>query len=179
MPSPGPPRTPMSIERHTKKKVLWVGLIKDNIIGPFFFDSSVTGDVYVNLLKRSVWPALRALMGDEIDLVYFQQDGASAHYSKVARRWLDHTFKERWIGRAGPIPWPARSPDLSPLDFWLWGYLRDQVYGQQLNTLTELRMAIENAIQAIPARMVHNATLKVVENAKKTCRNSRTSVGHL
>ena len=86
---------------------------------------------------------------------------------KVARRWLDHTFKARWMGRAGPIPWPARSPDLSPLDFWLWGYLRDQVYRQQLDTLRELRMAIENAIQAIPARMVHNATLKVVENARK------------
>ena len=87
------------IERDTQKKagvMLWVGLIKDNIIGPFFFDSSVTGDVYL----RSVWPALRALMGDEINLVYFQQDGASAYYSKVARRWLDHTFKERWIGRA-------------------------------------------------------------------------------
>ena len=91
--------THVYIERDTQKKagmMLWVGLIKDNIIVPFFFDSSVTGDVYLNLLKRSVWPALRALMGDETDLiVYFQQDGASAHYSKVARRWLDHTFKER------------------------------------------------------------------------------------
>ena len=162
--------THVYIERDTQKKagvMLWVGLIKDSIIGPFFFDSSVTGGVYLNLLKRSVWPALRALMRDEIDLVYFQQDGASAHYSKVARRWLDDTFKERWIGKAGPIPWPARSPDLSPLDFWLWGYLRNQVYGQQLDTLTELRRAIKNAIQAIPARMVHNATLKVVENARK------------
>ena len=135
--------------------MLWVGLIKDNIIGPFMFDSSVTGDVYLNLLKRSLWPALRALMGDEIDPVNFQQDGASAHYSKVAWRWLDHTYKERWIGRAGPIPWPARSPDLSSLDFWLWGYLSDTTYGQQL---TELSMVIENAIQAAPARMVHNAT---------------------
>ena len=48
-----------------------------------------------------------------------------------------------------------------------WTYCRDQVYGQQLDTLRELRMAIQNAIQAIPARMVHNATLKVVENARK------------
>ena len=40
-------------------------------------------------------------------------------------------------------------------------------YGQQLDTLRELRMAIQNAIQAIPARMVHNTTLKVVENARK------------
>ena len=76
--------------------MLWVGLIKDNIIGPFMFDSSVTGDVYLNLLKRSLWPALRALMGDEIDPVNFQQDGASAHYSKVARRWLDLLRKMDW-----------------------------------------------------------------------------------
>eukprot|EP00731_Ephydatia_muelleri_P032455 Em0023g962a len=83
----------------TQKKagvMLWVGLIKDNIIGPFMFDSSVTGDVYLNLLKRSLWPALRALMGDEIDPVNFQQDGASAHYSKVARRWLDLLRKMDW-----------------------------------------------------------------------------------
>ena len=37
----------------------------------------------------------------------------------------------------------------------------------KFDTLTELRMTIENAIQAIPARMVHTATLKVVENATK------------
>ena len=48
-----------------------------------------------------------------------------------------------------------------------WTYRRDQVYGQQLDTLRELRMAIQNAIQAITARMMHNATLKVVENARK------------
>ena len=59
MPSPWPPRINphVYIERDTQKKagvMLWIGLIKDNIIGPFFFDSSVTGDVYLNLLKRSV-----------------------------------------------------------------------------------------------------------------------------
>ena len=34
--------------------MLWVGLIKDNIIGPFYFDSSVTGDVYLNAEEKCV-----------------------------------------------------------------------------------------------------------------------------
>ena len=71
------------------------------------------------------------------------------------------------MGRAGPIAWPARSPDLSPLDFWLWGYLKDKVYSHSVATLQELRDAIEDELQSIPAGMVHNATLSVVENAKK------------
>ena len=71
------------------------------------------------------------------------------------------------MGRAGPIPWPARSPDLSPLDFWLWGYLKNKVYSHSAAILKELRDAIEDELPAIPAVMVHNATLSVVENAKK------------
>ena len=71
------------------------------------------------------------------------------------------------MGRAGSLPWPARSPDLSPLDFWLWGYLKDKVYSHSVATLQELRDAIEDELQSIPAVMVHNATLSVVENAKK------------
>ncbi|KAL5510433.1 hypothetical protein EMCRGX_G005975 [Ephydatia muelleri] len=71
------------------------------------------------------------------------------------------------MGRAGPIPWPARSPDLSPLDLWLWGYLKNKVYSHSVATLQELRDAIEDELQAIPAVMVHNATLSVVEDAKK------------
>ena len=71
------------------------------------------------------------------------------------------------MGRAGPIPWPARSPDLSPLDFWLWGYLKNKVHSHSVATLQELRDAIEDELPAIPAVTVHNATLSVVENAKK------------
>ena len=32
------------------------------------------------------------------------------------------------IGRGEPIPWPPRSPDLNPLDFYLWGHLKALVY---------------------------------------------------
>ena len=36
----------------------------------------------------------------------------------------DNTFLERWIGRGGPAAWPPRSPDINPLDFFLWGYVK-------------------------------------------------------
>ena len=70
------------------------------------------------------------------------------------------------MGRGGPIPWPARSPDLSPLDFWPWGYLKYTVYANAVTTLDEPRQAITDEMQAIPATMVHSATLGVVQKAR-------------
>ena len=107
------------IQKANQKKagvMVWIGLIKDHIIGPFFFNWSITGDSYRNLLQTQVLPTIRTAIDNEEGFVIFQQDGASAHYSKKVRDWLD-----RWMGRAGPIPWPARSLDLTPLEFWLWG----------------------------------------------------------
>lgn len=50
----------------------------------------------------------------------FQQDGAPPHYEVRAREYLNQTVPWRSIGRREPIVWPARSPDLIPLDFFLW-----------------------------------------------------------
>ena len=60
--------------------------------------------------------------------VYFQQDGAPPHFKREVTNYLNATFPGRWIGRNGPIRWPPRSPDLTPLDFFLWGFLKDRVF---------------------------------------------------
>jgi hypothetical protein len=31
-----------------------------------------------------------------------------------------------WFGRGGKIAWPPRSPDLTPLDFSVWGYIKEK-----------------------------------------------------
>ena len=51
----------------------------------------------------------------------------------------------RWIGRGGPVPWPPRSPDLNPLDFFLWGYLKTEVYRTEVQDIDELRERITAA----------------------------------
>ena len=142
--------------------MVWAGLIKDHIIGPFFINGSVTGHVYLQLLQQRVWPALQAIMGEEEEFVVYQQHGASAHYETRVRAWFDGKLEDRWMGKGGPIPWPARSPDLSdlsPLDFWLWGYLKNKVHSNVVPTLDQLRQAITDEMQAIPATMVHSVTL--------------------
>eukprot|EP00731_Ephydatia_muelleri_P008802 Em0004g1140a len=64
------------------------GLIKDHIIGPFFINGSVTGQVYLQLQQQRVWPAPQAIMGGEEEFVVYQHDGASAHYETHVRAWL-------------------------------------------------------------------------------------------
>lgn len=60
--------------------------------------------------------------------LYFQQDGAPPHYAVQVRQYLNDKFGNKWIGRGGPIQWPPRSPDLTPLDFYLWGEIKRLVY---------------------------------------------------
>jgi hypothetical protein len=43
-----------------------------------------------------------------------------------------------WIGRGGTRNWPPWSPDLNPLDYHVWGYMKAMVYAQKLNTREEL-----------------------------------------
>ena len=50
-----------------------------------------------------------------------QHDGAPAHFALDVREYLDNVFPNRWIGRGGPVQWPPRSPDLTPMDFFIWG----------------------------------------------------------
>ena len=66
------------------------------------------------------------------------QDGAAPHFLKDVREWLDRTFPERWLGCRGPHKWPARCPDLTPCDFFLWGWAKEEVYKTKPKTIPEL-----------------------------------------
>jgi len=53
--------------------------------------------------------------------VFFQQDRAPAHNAIVVKEHLQNKFSNRWMGTYGALAWPPGSPDLTPLDFFLWG----------------------------------------------------------
>lgn len=101
------------------------------MIGPFFIEGNLNGELYLDMLQNLIVPAMRqaaAAQNMQWNEVIFQQDGASAHFKREVTDYLNLTFPDRWIGRNGPIRWPPRSPDLTPLDFFLWGYLKDRVF---------------------------------------------------
>jgi hypothetical protein len=54
--------------------------------------------------------------------------GAPAHFSCTVWDVLNNTYHDRWIGRGGPTASLPCSPDLNPLEFYLWGPLKTLVY---------------------------------------------------
>jgi hypothetical protein len=69
-------------------------------------------------VKKFLMPVLEE--EDSNDML-FQQDRAPPHFHKEVTDFVNHKFPEKWIGRGGPISWPPRSPDLTPLDFFIFG----------------------------------------------------------
>ena len=69
--------------------------------------------------------------------------------SGVARQFLNRPFANKLIGRGGPIAWPARSPDLNPLDFHLSGHLKSIVYATSIEHAEILRNRIEQGCRQI------------------------------
>ncbi len=99
--------------------------------------------------SRAVFKIIYIARKRIVSRIYFQQDGAPAHFSLVVRDWLNKKFPNRWISRAGPIRWPPKSPDLTPMDFFFWGYVKQVVYQQPIQDLNHLKSRIIEAVQSI------------------------------
>lgn len=126
---------------------VWVGIIDNVLIGPFFIDGNLNSAKFLELLRTQIVPQVQNL---NIENPWFQIDGAPPHSTVEVRRYLNETFENRWIGRFGPIAWPPRSPDLSPNDFFLWGYLKSKVYNSvQIQNVEELKQRIRTACNEI------------------------------
>lgn len=51
-----------------------------------------------------------------------------AHVTLIIREFINLYFSDRSIGQHGPIHWPVRLPDLTGVDLFLWGHLRQKMY---------------------------------------------------
>jgi hypothetical protein len=92
----------------------------------------------------------------DLDTVWFQQDGATAHTAWQSVNTLKNVFEHRIISRYGNISWPARSPDVSACDFFLWDYLKRKLFQTRQAYLDNLKQRISEEINAIsPAMLLH------------------------
>ncbi|GFS84460.1 putative transposable element [Trichonephila clavipes] len=92
--------------------------------------------------------------------LWFQQDGATCHTARATIDLLKDTFGDRLISRFGPVNWPPRSCDSTPLDYFLWGYVKSLVYADKPQTLDHLEDNIPRVIADIRPQMLE----KVIEN---------------
>ena len=76
---------------------------------------------------------------------------------------LRNLFGNHVISRNGDIPWPARSPDLTACDLFLWGYLKSKVFANKPRNIQELKTAIREEIANITVEMLQ----RVMRNFKE------------
>ena len=73
--------------------------------------------------------------GIDPDEMWMQQDGATCHTANETIELLQRRFGDKLISRNGPVNWPPRSCDFTPLDYFLWGYAKSLVYANNPATL--------------------------------------------
>ncbi|GFS85600.1 uncharacterized protein TNCV_2794381 [Trichonephila clavipes] len=100
------------------------------------------------------------LNNHDVQELWFQQDGATCHTARATIDLLKDTFGDRLISRFGPVNWSPRSCDLTPLDYFLWGYVKSLVYADKPQTLDHLEDNIRRVIADIRPQMLE----KVIEN---------------
>ena len=110
---------------------------------------TVNTERYVEVLTK-FWASLGQCEGIYREEQWFQQDRASPHTSNNSLAWLRERFHERLISRKCEVEWAPHSPDLNPPDFYLWVYLKDNVYRKKPQTIGELKAAITGKIIEIP-----------------------------
>ncbi|GBO35361.1 hypothetical protein AVEN_41616-1 [Araneus ventricosus] len=93
--------------------------------------------------------------------VWFQHDGAPPHKVSSVQPYILDTFQQPVIGYGGCLEWPPRSPDMNPLNFFLWGYIKQRVYATPPPILIELRNRITDACACVSPAMLYNVQREV------------------
>ncbi|KZC15158.1 hypothetical protein WN55_07986 [Dufourea novaeangliae] len=91
------------------------------------------------------------------DVVTARCDGCLAHYARRVRVALNELYPNKWIGRGGLVSWLPRSPDLTPLDFFLWGALKNAVYHEVPTTPENMKQRIIAACARISSETIRHA----------------------
>ena len=73
------PHAKFSVTNTEEGTMVWCGLSSNGLLGPYFFDETVTGSTYRQMLVDYAWPQLQGKR------LYFQHDGAAPHYAVIVR----------------------------------------------------------------------------------------------
>lgn len=159
---------------------VWAGICNGSVVGPYFFDGALTGHRYrAEILEGVVDSFIGDISLSQYREIFFQHDGAPPHAAATATRWLGLYFPDRWIGRGSDINWPARSPDLNPMDFFFWGHLKELVYVEDPTSPAILQGKIRAACESITCRQAENAARSLVTRCQMCIAADGGHIEHL
>jgi hypothetical protein len=148
---------------HPVKVGVWIAVSRRRLIGPIFFHETVNATRYREQILEIF---INQLDDEELQNGYFQHDGATAHTTPDNLLYLQQFYGNRIISNRLNPEFPPRSPDLTPLDFCIFGHLKNEVFKRRMHTLEELMEEIRNCCNTIDQQMLQN----IFNNKKKRIR---------
>lgn len=148
---------------HSKGVMVWGGVSMKGKTSLRFIrpGAKIDSTYYVTeVLKPFVKTDLKRLYpnGDAI----FHQDSAPAHVAKNTLKF----FADSKLAYVDPESWMPQSPDLAPMDYFVWGYLKQQLWKRKVTTINGLKRALLDEWKKLPQEMINRALI----HWKKRCR---------
>ena len=134
--------------RHPKPVTVWCEHWSRGIIGTFFLENeqreavTVNDDRYRGMLNEFLFTKIEE---EDIDNICFQQACATCHTAEATLDVVRPVFEDRIISRRADVVWPSRSCNLTSLDYYLWGAVKDKCYSDKPETIDALKDNIREA----------------------------------
>ena len=160
--APVPPNEVVECNKTTAAKCMaWTGMVGCRCLPVVSFQGNVNGKVYFNFVKNTLWPAVRARATQK--QYWYQHDGATCHVTTECLEFLHSKFGHRILSRRLDHHWPAKSPDLSPIDFSFWSQASTHLKRVKPTTLEGMKAAVEE----FAANLDENAVRKMCRHTRK------------
>ena len=88
--------------------------------------------------------------------IWFRQDGTKCHIAEATLDIFRPVFEDYIISRRADVVWSPRSCDLTPLDYYLWGAVKDKCYLDKPETIDVLKDNFHEAIDEIQLHTIDN-----------------------
>ena len=116
-----------------------IGVITGRGILPLYRVPSnvkICAQYYVNYVLKPLFEEhLPRLYGEDMKKVFFHHDKATSHTADLTTKYLEKAKRETGISYIEKHDIPVKSPDASPLDFFGFGYLKQELSKRRATTL--------------------------------------------
>jgi hypothetical protein len=145
------------------------GISGEQLLGAVVLHNRLTGAVHHRFLVNDLPVLLEHMPLHQRQHMWLIHYGAPTNFLRIVRQYVTQIFGEPWMGRGGPVNWLARSPDLNPLNIWVWGPEDFGVFSAD-QWLRGIKQRVENVCQEIRVKPgIFDRVLTSVRRRAESC----------
>ena len=110
----------------------------------------VNGECYWAVLQKFHYDLAQKVTPNQLSMTWFMQDGALPHAAGDTITFFWQLFRNCLVALGTAHDWAPHSPDLTPLDYQLWGAAKGSLYANCPATLDDLKQVVSHYLQALP-----------------------------